>query len=148
MTNPTKWPVRPAKTQISLGICPIWSESSLSAWRNLGSSATHWAHSHVVGFVVRRLSYNYLFNTRISHTSFLYYYIQYNQYNCTKLHMDNFSKPLELTSFRKCLRIIYLYGICQVHPDHSKRLHLKFYEYQWVWAYVLWQISAITNKFE
>ena len=29
--------VRPAKTQISLGIRPFWSESLLSAWRNLGS---------------------------------------------------------------------------------------------------------------
>ena len=45
--------VRPAKTQISLGICPVWSESrcpvwsesSLSAWRNLGPLATHWMHS-------------------------------------------------------------------------------------------------------
>ena len=37
--------VRPAKTQISLGIPPVWSESSLSAWRNLGPVATHWAHS-------------------------------------------------------------------------------------------------------
>ena len=37
--------VRPAKTQISLGICPVWSESSLSAWWNLGSLATCWAHS-------------------------------------------------------------------------------------------------------
>ena len=37
--------VRPAKTQISLGIRPVWSKSSLSAWRNLGSLATHWAHS-------------------------------------------------------------------------------------------------------
>ena len=36
--------VRPAKTQI-LGIRPVWSESSLSAWRNLGSLATHLAHS-------------------------------------------------------------------------------------------------------
>ena len=36
--------VQPAKTQISLGICPVWSESSLSAWRNLGSLATYWAH--------------------------------------------------------------------------------------------------------
>ena len=44
-TKPTKWPVRPAKTQISLGIGPVWSESSLSAWRNLGSLATHWTHS-------------------------------------------------------------------------------------------------------
>ena len=76
MINPTKWHVRPAKTQISLGICPVWSESSPSAWRKLGSLATHWAQSkdsdqtgrmprliwvfagrtcHFVGFVVRWL---------------------------------------------------------------------------------------------
>ena len=41
----TKWPVRPAKTQTSLGIRPVWSESSLSAWRKLRSLATYWAHS-------------------------------------------------------------------------------------------------------
>ena len=35
--------VSPVK--ISLGIRPVWSESSLSAWRNLRSLATHWAHS-------------------------------------------------------------------------------------------------------
>ena len=35
-TKSTKWPVRPAKTQINLGIRPVWSESSLCAWRNLG----------------------------------------------------------------------------------------------------------------
>ena len=40
MTKPTKWHVRTAKTQISLGIRPVWSESSLSAWRNSGFSAT------------------------------------------------------------------------------------------------------------
>ena len=45
MTKPTKWHVRPAKTQISLGIRPGWSESSLSARWNLGSLATHWEHS-------------------------------------------------------------------------------------------------------
>ena len=39
ITKPTKWHVRLAKTQISLGICPVWSESSLSAWRKLGSLA-------------------------------------------------------------------------------------------------------------
>ena len=43
--KPNKMSVRPAKTQISLGIRPVWSGSSLSAWRNLGSLATHWAHS-------------------------------------------------------------------------------------------------------
>ena len=43
MTKPTT--VHPAKTQISLGIRPVWSESLLSAWRKLGSLVTHWAHS-------------------------------------------------------------------------------------------------------
>ena len=71
--------VRPAKTRISLGIRPVWSESSLSAWRKLGSLATHWAHSedsdqtgrmprliwvfagrtcHFVGFALRWLNYH------------------------------------------------------------------------------------------
>ena len=40
LTDKTKWPVRPAKTQISLGIRPDWSESSLSAWKKVGSLAT------------------------------------------------------------------------------------------------------------
>ena len=43
MTKTTQWHVRPAKTQISLGIRPAWSESSLSAFRTLRSLATHWA---------------------------------------------------------------------------------------------------------
>ena len=80
MTKPTMWHVRPANTQISLGICPVWSESSLSAWWKLGPIATHWEHSeasdqtgrmprliwvfaectcHFVGFVMRRLIYIY-----------------------------------------------------------------------------------------
>ena len=33
MTKQTNWHVRPAKTQISLGIRPVWSESSLCAQR-------------------------------------------------------------------------------------------------------------------
>ena len=44
MTEPTKW-LLPAKTQICLGICPVWSESSLSTWRKLRSLATLVAHS-------------------------------------------------------------------------------------------------------
>ena len=53
--------VRPAKTQISLGMRPVCSESSLSALRKLGSLATHWAHSEDsdqtgrFGFVMSRL---------------------------------------------------------------------------------------------
>ena len=45
MTKPTKLHVRPTKSQISLGICPVWSESLLSAWRKLRSLATHWAQA-------------------------------------------------------------------------------------------------------
>ena len=45
MTKPNKVTLRPVKTQISLGIHPVWSESLLSAWRKLGSLATHSAHS-------------------------------------------------------------------------------------------------------
>ena len=42
MTNPTKWHVRPAKTQISLGIRPARSESSLCAqWIAKGSVLLH-----------------------------------------------------------------------------------------------------------
>ena len=45
----SKMAVCPAKTHISQSIRPVWSaqsdQSSLSAWRHLGSSATHWAHS-------------------------------------------------------------------------------------------------------
>ena len=33
MTKPIKWHVHPSKTQISLDICPVWSESSLSAMK-------------------------------------------------------------------------------------------------------------------
>ena len=34
--------VRPGKTQISLGIPPVWLESSLFSWWKLVSLATHW----------------------------------------------------------------------------------------------------------
>ena len=35
----------PSEVSDQSGISSVWSESSLSAWRNVGSSATHWAHS-------------------------------------------------------------------------------------------------------
>ena len=74
MTKPTKWHVCPAKTQISLGICPgvfavrmkkAWVLSyPLSAQRRLWSDwvdaqadpSLCWAHSHFVGFVMRWLN--------------------------------------------------------------------------------------------
>ena len=45
MTKPALCPVSPVKTQIRLGICRVWSASSLSPWRNLGFSFTQWVHS-------------------------------------------------------------------------------------------------------
>ena len=61
------------------GIRPVWSESSLSAWRKLGSLATHWVqsedwsdwadaqadlslhwtHTHFVGFVMSWLTLSF-----------------------------------------------------------------------------------------
>ena len=71
--------VRPAKTQISLGICPVWSESSLcaqwvakdprflhvdsddSGWSDWADAqadlSLRWAQSHFVGFVMSQLKY-------------------------------------------------------------------------------------------
>ena len=37
------------RLKISLGIRPVWSESSLSAWRKFGSLSTYWAHSEDSG---------------------------------------------------------------------------------------------------
>ena len=63
-----------------LGIHPVWSESSLSAWKSIGTLATHWADSEdsdqtgrmprliwvfagrtcpFIGFVMRRLIWNF-----------------------------------------------------------------------------------------
>ena len=42
MSKPTKWHVRPAKTQISLGIRPVWSEPSLCVlWVAKGPAFLH-----------------------------------------------------------------------------------------------------------
>ena len=40
-----KWSVCPAKTQISFGICPVWSDSLLSAWRQFGYLPINKAHT-------------------------------------------------------------------------------------------------------
>ena len=45
MTKSAKWLGCPAKTQINLGMCPVWSEFSLGPWRKFGSFAAHEVHS-------------------------------------------------------------------------------------------------------
>ena len=58
-----KMSLRPAKTQISLGIRPVWSESSLCAqWvakglRFLHADSKYSDQTHFVGFVMSRLIY-------------------------------------------------------------------------------------------
>ena len=56
MTKPTKWHVRPAKSQISLGIHQVRSKSSLSAWwmPKLISEPSLGTHDFV-GFVMLQL---------------------------------------------------------------------------------------------
>ena len=78
VTRPRKWAFRPAKTQISLGIRPVWSEFSMCApwvakdpsflhadsedwsdWADAQADLSHrLAHSHFVGFIMRRLKYS------------------------------------------------------------------------------------------
>ena len=76
ITKPIKWHVHPAKTQISLDIRPVRSESSLCAQRVAKGPSGHWrlwsdwadakidlslcwAHNHFVGFVMRWLKFNF-----------------------------------------------------------------------------------------
>ena len=94
MTNPTMWVC--AQRRLRSAWAWVWSQSSLSAWRNLGSLATHWArskdwsdwvdaqadlsvcwaHTHFVGFVMSWLIYvlNWLnSSTNIFMTAFVAY---------------------------------------------------------------------------
>ena len=87
-----KMSVRPAKTQISLGIRPVWSESSLSAWRNLVSLATHWAHSEDSGppsliwvFAGRTLALLVFVVSRLICLTLKFSEIQVLRTNCTEI---------------------------------------------------------------
>ena len=61
MTKPTQWHVCPAKTQISLGFLsyPLSTQRRLlSDWVDARADLSLcWAHSHFVGFVMRRLNF-------------------------------------------------------------------------------------------
>ena len=52
--HPRRLTVHPAKTQISLGIRPVWSESS----RMPRLISLRWVHSHFVGFVMSWLMFS------------------------------------------------------------------------------------------
>ena len=44
MTKPASWLCAQRRLSSAWAFCPVWSESLLSAWRNLWSLATRWAH--------------------------------------------------------------------------------------------------------
>ena len=125
MTKPTKWPVPPAKTQISLDIRPISSESSLSAWRKAGSLDTHKTHSEdsdqpermsrliwvfdgctcrCVSFVMRRLKCKYYWKHTMREP-------QWSLYLCTKLRHNNHG-------MHKCNK-------CNAHKGNAQQKHLS-----------------------
>ena len=57
MTKPSKWPVRPANTQISLGICPVWSELWSAKTLIILGSCPGWSESLLgTHFIVLALS--------------------------------------------------------------------------------------------
>ena len=66
-TQLTKWHVYPGKTQISMDIRSVGLESSLAAWRNLGSLATHWARSGDSDLTVRMPRLIWVFAVRTAH---------------------------------------------------------------------------------
>ena len=73
-----KMTVRPAKTHISLGIRPVWSESSLSAWRKFGSLATHWTHTEDSEQTWRNISVNNRIDMRFLGWTFKLTWIKQN----------------------------------------------------------------------
>ena len=105
MTKPTKWPVRPSKTPISLGICPVWSESSPCAqWvAKVDARFLHvnsedsdqtgrmprliWVFvgrtCHFVGLVMRRLNYGWKLQWRDDDS------INYHN-SCEKIELINY----------------------------------------------------------
>ena len=98
-TKPAKWHVRPAKTQISLGIRPVWSKSVLSAWWKLGSLATHWAaceNSDQTGRMPRLI-----LTLRLAHIPLCWFW-------CEAAHIENnITNPsLLLGELRECWRIL------------------------------------------
>ena len=83
----TKWPMHPAKTQISLGIHPVWSAPSLPAWTNIWSLATHWAHN---GDWLECMDVQADLSLRWVHTSFCWFCCAAAQLSKKKSHFAHY----------------------------------------------------------
>ena len=134
-TKQTKWPVHPAKTQISLHIHAVWWESSLSGRRSLRSLTTLKVQSegydqtgqrprliwvfavctcHFVGFVVHRLSYYIINQMHIANISphLPYRYIKMRQ---IVLHTKHWKMSRLMTKPTKWLCPQADLSLCWVH---------------------------------
>ena len=79
VTKPTKWHVRPAKTQISLGIRPVWSdlrfplEENLGPWLPIKRGCPGWSESslgaHAILLVLSRCGSYYKVTLRFAYQS-------------------------------------------------------------------------------
>ena len=85
MTKPIKWPVHPAKSQISLGICPVWPLFNVCfmGWNKTFFRCPGWFESSLgaqVAWLVLLCSGSYQYTCTIvilTSSSFLdYYYVQ------------------------------------------------------------------------
>ena len=99
--------VRPAKTQISLGICQVWSESSLCPWRKLGSLATHWTHIEDSDQTGRMPRLMWVFAVRIAtllvlscRGSYILYFCSWNSYGVPLL--DSVLSGMRSNVLSKC----------------------------------------------
>ena len=89
---------------------PVWSESSLSAWRNLRSLATHWMHSLDSDQTGRMLRLIWVFAGWTCHfVGFVMRQLNYNMYSCLMLDIHNNSEV--------CTRSNYEFFLCyEVFP--------------------------------
>ena len=115
MTKPTKMTVRPVNTQISLGIRPVWSESSLSA-KKLGSLATHCAHSEDTDQTGRMPRVIWVFDGR----TLILLVLSCRISDCSGKRIDMLIRSMQI--FNNCWTIILRYQVGFLLQTNAKLL--------------------------
>ena len=140
MTKPTKWHVRPAKTQISLGIRQAWSETSLCAqWVAKDPSFLH-ADSEDSDQTGRMPRLIWVFAGRTATLLVLSWGVSYNLYSFSKhTNLPTFLPPTDTYSIETTSHIwasSWDYGtyhigdqwgsVRAVSPEPSLFAHMKY----------------------
>ena len=117
-----KMSVCPAKTQISLGICPVWSVFAVPLMGSYGPKLSscgqrrlwsdwvdaqadlslRWAHSHFVGFVMSRLNSCALRVTLKSHFTWFFQVLYFKSHK----KLSTFECRLKVRCFTKVLQSV------------------------------------------